>query len=152
MAEVFDYTKGKKITIENVIKAENYIALDAGTPVKKVDRLFSDVKDKPCVKWEYAFYDDGTFVTGTKNSGTGVVTRDASTTITGGHDYVVIAHEKFKSMDRLVPAYRTFNAKLLKPGEKVVFNTTNKDEIVFFEKLQAAFEGELKVTFEDLSA
>ena len=152
MAEVFDYTKGKKITIENVIKEKDYVALDAGTPVKKVDRLYSDVKDKPCIKWDYAFYDDGTFVTGTKNRDTGVVTRDASTTTSSGHDYVVIAYEKFKTMDRLVPGYRTFNAKLLKPGEKVIFNTTNKDEIVFFEKLKAAFDGELEVTFEDITA
>ena len=127
MATAFDYTKGKKITITNILKESENIACDAGTPVQKVQMKYDDVKDKPCIKFDYIFKEDGSLDTDN-----------------------VIVYKKVKTLDRLVPAYRTFNAKLLKPGDSVVFTTTNKDEIVFFEKVQDAFKGELEVKFDNV--
>ena len=145
MATAYDYTAGKKITITNVIDAEKYIACDAGTPVTKVLALYEDIKDLPCVKWDYIFTEEGEFAKGKKQNG--VVTVDAE-----GTDYVVNVYKRFKTSDRVVPAYRTFNGKVLKAGDSVVFNSTFKDEIVFYEKFAAAFPGEVTVTFEAIES
>lgn len=125
----FDYTKVPvTLTIENIIDVNNYKACDAGTPVQKVEVKYDDIKDKPCVKFDYIFDAEGAF----KKDSDG--------------DIVVLAYQKFKNTDRKVPAYRTFNGKTLKAGESMTFTTSNKDEIVFFEKVAEAFKGELKLT------
>ena len=125
----FDYTGVPvTITIENVIDVANYKACDAGTPVQKVEVKYDDIKDKACVKFDYIFDNEGSF----KKDEDG--------------DIVVLAYQKFKNTDRKVPAYRTFNGKTLKAGESVAFTTSNKDEIVFYEKVAEAFKGELKLT------
>ena len=125
----FDYTSvPATLTIENIIDVANYKACDAGTPVQKVEVKYDEIANKPCVKFEYIFEADGSFK------------KDAD------GDIVVLAHQKFKNTDRKVPAYRTFNGKTLKAGESVSFTTQNKDEIVFYEKVAKAFEGELKLT------
>ena len=124
----FDYTSVPvTLTIENVIVPEEYKACDAGTPVLKKEVPYSEIADKPCVKFDYIFEADGSFKT-------------------DGDEIVVLAHYKFKNTDRKVPAYRTFNGKTLKAGELVAFTTSNKDEIVFYEKVVEAFKGELKLT------
>lgn len=121
-AIAFDYTGTPvTITIKNVIDPTCYKACDAGTPVQKVEVKYSEIADKPCVKFDYIFEADGSF----KKDGDG--------------DIVVLAHQKFKNTDRKVPAYRTFNGKTLKAGESVAFTTSNKDEIVFYEKVAEAF-------------
>lgn len=109
------------ITIKNVIDPANYKACDAGTPVQKVEVKYDDIKDKPCVRFDYIFEADGSFK------------KDAEGNV------MVLAHQKFKNTDRKVPAYRTFNGKVLKAGDSVEFVTSNKDEIVFYEKLAVAF-------------
>ena len=38
------------------------------------------------------------------------------------------------------------NKVTLEVGDKMMFNTNRKDEVVFYEKFAKAFEGELKVT------
>lgn len=130
MAATFDYTGVPvTVTVTNVIDPEAYKACDAGTPVKKVEKKFEDIKNKPCVKFDYIFNEDGSF----KKDDDG--------------DYVVLVYEKYKTTDRKVPAYRTMNGKTLKAGESMAFVTSNKDEIVFYEKVGVAFEGELKVEF-----
>ena len=127
------------ITIENVINPDCYKACDAGTPVQKVEMPYEEIKDKPCVKFDYIFEADGSF----KQNEDGKI--------------VVLVHQKFKNTDRKVPAYRTFNGKTLKAGDVVEFTTNFKDEIVFYEKVAEAFGstttdgkvyegGELKVT------
>lgn len=121
-AIAFDYTGTPvTITIKNVIDPACYKACDAGTPVQKVEVKYEDIKDKPCVKFDYIFEADGSF----KKDDDG--------------DIVVLAYQKFKNTDRKVPAYRTFNGKTLKAGESVAFITSNKDEVVFYEKVAVAF-------------
>ena len=125
----FDYTSVPvTLTIENIIDVDKYKACDAGTPVQKVEVKYDDIKDKPCVKFDYVFDAEGAF----KKDEDG--------------DIVVLAYQKFKNTDRKVPAYRTFNGKTLKAGESVAFTTSNKDEIVFYEKVVEAFKDELKLT------
>lgn len=129
MSVTFDYTATPvTITIENVINPADYKACDAGTPVQKEEVKYSKIADKPCVKFDYIFDAEGKFKTDEDG------------------DVVVFAYQKFKNTDRKIPAYRTFNGKTLKAGESVSFVTSNKDEIVFYEKLAAAFVGELKLT------
>ena len=121
-AVAFDYTGTPvTITIKNAIDPACYKACDAGTPVQKVEVKYDDIKDTPCVKFDYIFEADGSFK------------KDAD------GDIVVLAYKKFKNTDRKVPAYRTFNGKTLKAGESVAFETSNKDEIVFYEKVAKAF-------------
>ena len=125
----FDYTGVPvTLTIENVIVPAEYKACDAGTPVQKEEVEYDVIKDNPCVKFDYIFEADGSFKKNDKGN------------------IVVSAYQKFKNTDRKVPAYRTFNGKTLKAGESVSFTTSNKDEIVFYEKVAKAFEGELKLT------
>lgn len=130
MSATFDYTGVPvTVTITNVINPEAYKACDAGTPVKKVEKKFKNIKNDPCVKFDYIFKEDGTFKKDLEG------------------DYVVLVYEKYKTTDRKVPAYRTMNAKTLKAGESMSFVTSNKDELVFYEKVGVAFAGELKVEF-----
>lgn len=121
-AIAFDYT-GVPVTVKitNAIDPANYKACDAGTPVQKVEMKYDDIKDKPCVKFDYLFNADGTFK------------------VDGSGKHLVLVHQKFKNTDRKIPAYRTFNGKTLKAGDSVSFTTSNKDEIVFYEKLVMAF-------------
>lgn len=129
--KIYDYTAAPvTITIENVIDVNKAVACDAGTPVQKVEKKYSEIKDIPCVKFDYVFTETGEFK------------KD-------GEDFVVLVHQKYKNTDRAVPAYRTANSKVLKAGESMKFNTTNKDEVVFYEKLAFAFAGELKVTIDE---
>ena len=128
-AIAFDYTGVPvTLTIKNIIDPACYTACDAGTPVQKVEVKYDDIASKPCMKFDYIFEADGSFK------------KDAD------GDIVVLAYEKFKNTDRKVPAYRTFNGKTLKAGESVKFTTSNKDEIVFYEKVAEAFKGELELT------
>ena len=121
-AIAFDYTGTPvTITIKNVIDPECYKACDAGTPVQKVEAKYSEVANKPCAKFDYIFNANGEF----KKDSDG--------------DIVVLVHQKFKNTDRKVPAFRTFNGKTLKAGESIAFVTSNKDEIVFYEKFAKAF-------------
>lgn len=121
-AIAFDYTGTPvTLTIKNVIDPACYKACDAGTPVQKVEVKYDDIKDKPCVKFDYIFNADGTFKTDDEGN------------------YLVLAYQKFKNTDRKVPAYRTFNGKTLKAGDSVAFTTSNKDEVVFYEKVAEAF-------------
>ena len=132
MATVYDYTSEMTIEIKNVIDKESYKACDAGTPVQKVEMLYSEIKDKACAKFDYLLNEDGTFKTRTPD----------------GDDYVVAVYTKYKNTDRDVPAYRTMNKKItLAAGDSMKFNTAKKDEIVFYEKFAEAFKGELEVTF-----
>ena len=135
MANVYDYTaESTVVEIKNVIDKENYKACDAGTPVKKVEMLYTDIQDKPCVKFDYLYNEDGSFKTKTGGA-------DAT-------DYVVAVYTKYKNTDRDVPAYRTMNKKItLAAGDSMKFTTNKKDEIVFYEKFAEAFKGELEVTF-----
>ena len=132
MAEVkvYDYTaESTTIEITNVIDKAQYKACDAGTPVKKVVKNYADVKDIPCVKFDYLFDAAGAFMKNEDDS-----------------DFVVAVYEKYKNTDRTVPAYRTMNNKItLEVGDSMKFNTNRKDEIVFYEKFAKAFEGELEV-------
>lgn len=121
MPITYNYTAPVTITIKNAIDVTKYKACDAGTPVKKVEVKYDDIKDKPCVKFDYIFNDDGTFK------------KDSSDNV------LVLAYEKFKNTDRKIPAYRTFNGKTLAAGDSVTFTTSNKDEVVFFEKVAMAF-------------
>ena len=152
--KVYDYTaESTTIEITNIINKNCYKACDAGSPVTKTLKLYKTIKDCPCIKFDYVFNEDGTFKTGTEADG--VITLDD--TYTEGHDFVVSVHEKFKSTDRDVPAYRTMNRKItLKAadaaddtgawkGDSMKFNTTKKDEVVFYEKFAEAFLGELEV-------
>ena len=109
------------ITIKNVIDPANYKACDAGTPVQKVEVKYSEIADVACTKFDYIFEADGSFK------------KDAD------GDIIVLVHQKFKNTDRKVPAYRTYNSKTLKAGESMEFVTSNKDEIVFYEKFAKAF-------------
>lgn len=157
-AKVYDYTaESTTIEITNIINKNCYKACDAGSPVTKTLKLYGDIKDCPCAKFDYVFNNDGSFKTGKKETD-GSITLDTETdTTTVGHDYVVSVHEKFKSTDRDVPAYRTMNRKItLKAadaanstgvwkGDSMKFNTTKKDEVVFYEKFAEAFLGELEV-------
>lgn len=147
MAKVknYDYTNGATIKITNIINKDCYKACDAGSPVQKVEVLYSDIKDKTCAKFDYLFNSDGSFKTKTP----------------GGTDYVVALYQKFKNTDREVPAYRTRNAKIVLKaadaangqgkwiGDSMKFSTDNKDEIVFYEKFAEAFIGELEVSIND---
>ena len=122
MAIAYDYTGTPvSIKITNAINPDCYKACDAGTFPTKVEVKYDDIKDKPCVKFEYLFDAEGNF----KKDDDG--------------DIVVLVAQKFKNTDRKVPAYRTFNGKVLLPGESVSFVTSNKDEIVFYEKVAEAF-------------
>ena len=133
MAKVYDYTATSPVTIEikNVIDKDKYVACDAGTPVHKVEMLYSEIKDNPCVKFDYVFNRDGSFKTNGKTD--------------SAKDFYVLVYTKFKSTDRIVPAYKVRNAKTLKVGESMKFATTVKDEVVFYEKVAAAFKDELEV-------
>lgn len=137
MAEVkvYDYTaESTTIEITNIIDKNAYKACDAGTPVQKVEMLYSDIKDKPCVKFDYLFNEDGSFKTKTPD----------------GTDYLVAVYQKFKNTERDVPAYRTMNKKItLAVGDSMKFTTNKKDEVVFYEKLAVAFAGELEVKIND---
>jgi hypothetical protein len=126
MAVAYDYSGEVAITITNAIDVNccKYAACDAGTPVQKVEMKYSEIKDRPCVKFDYVFDETGAFK------------KD-------GDDYVVLVYQKFKNTDRKVPAYRTFNGKVLKPGDSVTFVTQNKDEVVFYEKVVTAFGSKL---------
>lgn len=134
------------ITVTNVIDPATYVATDAGCPSQRVNMLYADAAKVPFLKWDYLFNVDGTFTTGSKDESTGEITLDDTTDTS--HDYVVVAYRKFKTTDRIVPAYRTANAKTLKAGDSFTFTTSNKDEAVFYEKLGAAFAGELTVEVE----
>jgi len=135
------YNDATEIKITNIINKDAYKACDAGSPVKKVEMLYADIKDKPCVKFDYLFNEDGSFKTKTA----------------GGKDYVVAVYTKSKVTDRDVPAYRTMNKKITLCaadaadengawiGDSMTFTTDFKDEVVFYEKLAEAFKGELKV-------
>lgn len=127
--KVYDYTaESTEIEITNVIDKASAKACDAGSPVQKVEMKYDDIKDIPCVKFDYLFNRDGSFK----------VDEDGN--------YIVAVHQKYKNTDRVVPAYRTMNNKLvLKIGDSMKFNTARKDEIVFYEKFAAAFAGELEV-------
>lgn len=130
MAEVkFDYTTEATIEIKNVIDPTSckYAACDAGTPVQTIEMLYDDVKDKTCVKFDYLYNRDGSFKTNDEGK------------------YVVAVHQKFKNTERLIPAYRVANEKVLKVGESMTFKTSKKDEVVFYEKFAEKFVGELEV-------
>lgn len=147
MGKTYDYSAASTtIEIKNVIDVEKYKACDAGTPVKKVVVTFKSIKDKPCAKFDYLFADDGSFLTykAWKEQTAGTIT-DAT-----DDDFVVALHTKYKTTDRDVPAYRTMNKKVtLAVGDSMKFNTTKKDEIVFYEKFAEAFAGELEVKIGD---
>lgn len=129
MANTFDYTAVPvTVEIKNVIDKASYRACDAGTPVQKVEAKYDDIKDKPCVKFDYIFNADGSFKTDSDG------------------DYVVLVYEKFKTTQRVVPAYRTMFGKVLEAGDSVKFVTSNKDEVIFYEKFAEAFKGEIEIT------
>ena len=134
----FDYTAPVTLTITNKVDLKKSVACDAGTPVQKVEMLYEDVIKTPCLKWDYLFNSDGTFVVGKISEGV-IVKSPAGTKKADDNDYVVLAHKKFKNTDRKVPAYRTFNGKVLKVDESVKFVTERKDEVVFYEKVAEAF-------------
>jgi len=142
MAHQFDYTTNPvEIIVTNIIDPRCATTCDPGNfGVRKVVE-YNTIKDCPNVVFEYLFDEAGQFLTNGK-SGT-------------DKDFLVAVRLKFKNTDRLVPAYKTFNAKTLKAGEvqddgtiefySMKFNTNNKDEVVFYEKVALAFKGELKV-------
>lgn len=136
MAITFDYSNAKGYTLEfeNTVSPCKAKACDAGTPATKVLMLYDDAIKCPGLKWDYVFNDDGTFATGTKDAN-GVVTLGSG----NGATYVVNAYKKFKNTFRTIPAYRTFNGKKLEVGDKIKFNTSYKDEIVFYTKVAEAY-------------
>lgn len=136
MAITYDFSgTGYTLTFENKLTPCKAKACDAGTPATKVLMLYDDVIKCPDLKWDYVFNDDGTFATGTKDSTTGVVTLGTG----AGATYVVYAYKKFKNTYRSIPAYRTFNGKKLEIGDKIIFNTSYKDEVVFYSKVAEAY-------------
>ena len=132
-----DY-KPVKITITNIVKPECEKACDPGNRgIRKVVK-YSSIEDKPWIKFNYLYNEDGSF-------------------LKEGDEYLVEVVEKYKNCDRLVPAYRVANSKVLKGAElqddgtyqfdSMTFITVDKNEVIFYEKVAAAFEGELQVVF-----
>ena len=144
-AITFDYTGTPvTLTIKNVIDSACYKACDAGTPAIRTLMTFDAVNKLPSVKWEYLFTATGKFATVPKTSVNedGTLKPDAvisDTKADASNLYVVTAFVKYKNTDIKVPAYRTMNSKTLKVGESIKFTTTNKDEIVFYEKVAKAY-------------
>lgn len=150
MAKQFDYApttgtalddyKPIKIKVINIVKPECEKACDPGNRgVRKVVK-YSSIEDKPWIKFNYLYNEDGSF-------------------LKEGDEYLVEVVEKYKNCDRLVPAYRVANSKVLKGAElqddgtykfnSMEFITIDKNEVIFYEKVATAFEGELQVEFND---
>lgn len=160
MAEIkspnFDYTKTPvTITIKNVTDLCKAGTCDAGTPAVRTLMSYDEVVKHPCMKWEYLFTSDGKFaiVAKTDVNNDGTIKSNYTTKDTKGETdvYVVTAYVKCKNTDVKIPAYRTMNAKTLKRGESMKFTTSNKDEVVFYEKVATAFSDQIKVTIEEAS-
>lgn len=156
MSIVYDYTTETTIEITNIIDPTNpkFMACDAGNIGTKKIVSYEDIKDKPHVKFDYLLDDTGAFLKGTINE-------DGTYSLDEEGDYLVAIKVKNRRNERLVPAYRTANAKTLYPatepdeegkwiGDSMKFITCNKDEIVFYEKLAYAFKGELEVKINDV--
>lgn len=144
MSIAYDYTTEATIEITNIIDPTNpkYMACDPGNiGVKKIVK-YDDIKDMPHVKFDYLLDDTGAFLKGTINE-------DGTYSLNPKGDYLVSIKEKNRRNERLVPAYRTANAKTLYVGDSMKFVTSNKDEIVFYEKFAQAFIGELEVKIND---
>ena len=149
MAKQFDYApitgtalddyKPIKIKVINIVKPECEKACDPGNRgIRKVVK-YSTIQDKPWIKFDYLYNEDGSFL------------KDAD------DEYLVEVIEKYKNCDRLVPAYRVANAKTLKGAElqndgtykfnSMEFVTVDKNEVIFYEKVAERFKGELQVEF-----
>ena len=159
MAEIkspnFDY-KGAPVTvsIRNITDTSKAKACDAGTPAVRTLMTYDSVAKLPGIKWEYLFTASGKFATVPKTSTNDDGTLKSNAVISdvaadASNLYVVTAFIKYKNTDVKVPAYRTMNSKTLKVGESMAFKTSNKDEVVFYEKVKDIFAGQLEITFED---
>ena len=146
MAKAYVYSGDVTIKFENKIVPTDckYLACDPGSPVVKEVMSYEKIKDKPCVKFDYMFNSDASFMT-VKDYNATVAAEKA---VDGAEtDYVVNVYKRFKNTDRIIPAYRTFNGKVLKAGDTVEFKTSNKDEIVFYEKVAEMYGDEVVATF-----
>lgn len=165
MALAFDYSVSDTpitISITNVINPNSckYNACDAGAfPIRKLVP-YSTIKDIPNIKWDYQFDPNGNFLKGDISEDGFTINTEPDATVDGESiDYIVLATFKRKNTDVKIPAYRNRNGKVLHAaetdtegkwiGDSMTFTTTDKNEVIHFEKVAAMFGDAIEVKIND---